>query len=340
MIPLSMQIYGTWMHNQVITAWRIWIGLLALAAVCAPAGEGVPRVPLYGMFERQVTNGKPYSNPFDFQVVELQTTFVAPSGRKMSFFGFHDGDGIGGQTGQVWRFRFMPDETGPWHYSYSWTDDTEGGSGSFEVKDTGLEGPLRVAADNPWYFMTARGKPFHARPYGMHHFLVWSPTRRMSTELGSFKEALRAKVIDRGYNMIMWPDMGDRLQRGASSAPGGNTTDSWWFDTTNTQRFSTRTFRANEDALGYCRDHGVYAFNFAGMIDQGRQYYLVNRLRHGCSAASDRQLNAFFADRSGKSERWPTEIRPVPFRRGFLSAPARPRPRPSGTGSVYLRDAV
>lgn len=267
-----METYTTRMGTQAFGGRRIWIGLLTLAAACVSAGERVPHVPVYGVFEHEVTNAKPYSNPFDFQVVELKTVFVAPSGRKLSFFGFHDGDGMGGQTGQVWRFRFMPDETGPWHYSYSWTDGTAGGSGSFTVKDTGLDGPLRVAADNPWYFMTARAKPFHARPYGMHHFLVWSPTRRMSTELVSFKQALRTKVIDRGYNMVMWPDMGDRLQRGASSAPGGNTTDSWWLDTTNTRRFSIATFRANEDVLAFCRDHGVYAFNFAGMIDQGGQY--------------------------------------------------------------------
>jgi hypothetical protein len=86
------------------------------------------------------------------------------------------------------------------------------------VADTGLEGPLRVAADNPWYFMTARGEPFHARPYGMHHFLVWSRTRRMSTVLASFNQTLKTKVIDRGCSMVMWPDMGDRLQRGAGAS--------------------------------------------------------------------------------------------------------------------------
>jgi hypothetical protein len=243
-----------------------------LAAGCASSAAAAPRVPLYGVFERQVTNAKGYSDPFDFQVVELRSTFTAPSGKTVSFFGFHNGNGKGSQTGNVWAFRFMPDEVGRWRYSYSWTDRTAGGSGSFEVSDTGLPGPLHVATDNPWYFMTARGKPFHARPYGMHHFLVWSATRRMATELASFKRALTTRVIDRRYNMVMWPDMGDRLRRGASSAPGGNTTDSWWLDATDTRRFSIAAFRANEDALAFCRDNGVYAFAFAGMLDQGSHY--------------------------------------------------------------------
>ena len=145
---------------------------LLLAVGCAyPTGAAQP-VALYGVFEQQVTNDKSYSNPFDLRVVELRTKFTSPSGKTVSFFGFHDGDGKGGQAGNVWAFRFMPDEVGRWHYSYSWTDGTEGGSGSFEVRDTGLAGPLKVATDNPWYFTAERGEPFHARPYGMHHYLV------------------------------------------------------------------------------------------------------------------------------------------------------------------------
>src|SRR5262245_23204498 len=71
--------------------------------------DAQPRVPLYGTFERQVTNTKTYSNPFDFQVVELKTLFTTPSGKTVPFFGFYDGDGKGGQTGHVWALRFMPD---------------------------------------------------------------------------------------------------------------------------------------------------------------------------------------------------------------------------------------
>lgn len=63
------------------------------------------RVELYGTFERLVSNDRTYSNPFDFREIELQTEFTAPSGRKLSFFGFHDGDGQGAQTGNVWSFR-------------------------------------------------------------------------------------------------------------------------------------------------------------------------------------------------------------------------------------------
>ncbi|MGQ0637701.1 MAG: DUF459 domain-containing protein [Planctomycetaceae bacterium] len=258
----------------------------------AAASEKSSQIELFGVFERKVVNAKTYSNPFDFQVVELTTEFTAPSGKRYSFFGFYDGDGKGGDRGPVWRFRWMPDEVGTWRYKYSWTDGTKGEAGQFTVEDTGLAGPLQVASDNSWYFMTARGKPFDARPYGMHHWLAWSKTHRMADELDEFRQALRTRVIDRGYNMVMWPDMGDRTRRGTSSSdvgygplkpgekrdastrwtPMGKPTDSWWANATDTQRFSIAAFRANEDALDFCRRNGVYAFTFSGLVDQDSEY--------------------------------------------------------------------
>ena len=161
---------------------------------------------------------------------------------------------------------------GTYRYRYSWSDGTKGGEGSFEVADTGLAGPLKIARDNPWYFMNARGESFHARPYGMHHWLIWTKTHRLTDELEGYKQALKTKVIAGGYNMLMWPDMGDRLQKGTSSDPQGRPTDSWWLSPKDTRRFSIATFKANEEALAFCRQNGIYAFTFSGMVDQGSQY--------------------------------------------------------------------
>ncbi len=260
--------------------WKPWMRaplLVGMAAACATAGEptdpggpgGGGGVPLYDIFTVAVENTTTYSNPFDFTVIELRATFTAPSGRRVEFFGFYDG-------GSTWRLRFMPDETGTWSYAYRWTDGTAGGEGSFQVTDTGLPGPLRVASDNPWYFMNARGEPFHARPYGMHHYMIRTSSHRLASELTGFTQALRREVVDRGYNVVLWPDMGDRLRRGASAADeqggGGPLTDSWWADDTNTRTFSLSAFRANEEALLFARQHGVYVLTFAGMIDQGSHY--------------------------------------------------------------------
>ena len=114
-------------------------------------------VGLYDVFEIEVINTKVYSNPFDYTVIELQATFTSPSGKQIPFFGFYDGDGNGGQTGNVWKLRFMPDEIGTWTYTYIWTDGTPGGSGSFDVVDTGLPGTLQIDSDNSWYLENSRG---------------------------------------------------------------------------------------------------------------------------------------------------------------------------------------
>jgi hypothetical protein len=122
-------------------------------------------IPKWGMFETQMTNTKSYANPFDFNEIELRATFTSPTGRLINFFGFYDGDGNGGQTGNVWKLRFMPDEIGTWTYTYTWTDGTAGGSGSFRVVDAGLPGPVRVDPQNPRWFIFANGERFYLRGY-------------------------------------------------------------------------------------------------------------------------------------------------------------------------------
>jgi hypothetical protein len=90
-------------------------GTLTLAvcfALVPLSGETQGTVGLYGIFERATTNTKPYSNPFDYRVIELRMQFTSPLGKRYEFYGFYDGDGAGGQRGKIWRFRFMPNETG------------------------------------------------------------------------------------------------------------------------------------------------------------------------------------------------------------------------------------
>jgi hypothetical protein len=73
----------------------------------------------------------PQNNPFGLQVdVEL----LNPGGELMTIPAFFDGDGSGGLDGDVWRFRFVPDQPGIWDYSVR-SDERmlDGLHGSFEV---------------------------------------------------------------------------------------------------------------------------------------------------------------------------------------------------------------
>lgn len=138
----------------------IFLTLLSVSSVSAQIS-----VPLYSMFETTVTNVNNYTNKFDFNEIQLDVTFTAPNGnRTIDFYGFHDGDGNGGQNGNIWKIRFMPDETGTWSYTYLWSGSgvkPAGGSGSFTVTaSTSTFAPIKVDPLHPHYFTDTRGNPF------------------------------------------------------------------------------------------------------------------------------------------------------------------------------------
>ena len=56
------------------------------------------------------------SNPNPFLDYRLQVIFTGPGGQVYNVPGFFDGDGNGGASGNVWRVRFTPDQSGEWSY--------------------------------------------------------------------------------------------------------------------------------------------------------------------------------------------------------------------------------
>lgn len=222
----------------------------------------IDQVGLYDIWEMQVTNSKTYSNPFNYNVIELQATFNSPSGRQINFFGFYDGDGNGGQTGNIWKLRFMPDEIGTWTYSFSWTDGTSGNSGSFVVVDNGLPGPLKVASDNSWYFETARGIPFDFRGCG---FMFWhwdfslGKFKSFIDELENYKAAIQSDINSEGCNFIYTWNSADRISRYNS------VDESWWIDQTEAGKkvFNLAVFEAWDDLLTFLKEQKVYAMPWA-----------------------------------------------------------------------------
>lgn len=138
--------------------------------------QGLPNpaiVPLWGRFETAVTNARSYANPF--ADVTLNTTFTRPDNSRVSFWGFHDGDGNGGQTGHVWKLRFMPDQVGTWSYECAFSDRMPGTSGKFQcVAEGARPGPLRVDPANRHYWIFADGTRFWARPFTAPELFVAS----------------------------------------------------------------------------------------------------------------------------------------------------------------------
>lgn len=103
--------------------------------------QEMPKVPIWGRFEAAVAGAREYVNPITD--VELRAIFRRPDKSRVSFWGFYDGDGNGGQTGNVWKLRFMPDQVGTWSYECSFSDDTPGKLTADQVRN-----PVLFASKN------------------------------------------------------------------------------------------------------------------------------------------------------------------------------------------------
>ncbi|MFC1718701.1 DUF5060 domain-containing protein, partial [Candidatus Poribacteria bacterium] len=64
-------------------------------------------------------------DPNPFLDYRLQVHFTSPSGREYNVPGYFDGDGQGGRSGDAWRVRFSPDETGEWRFQTSFRKGPE-----------------------------------------------------------------------------------------------------------------------------------------------------------------------------------------------------------------------
>ena len=78
-------------------------------------------------------NTTPYADPY--RDVSLDVTYRSPSGRRMQFWGLHDGSNL-------WKLRFMPDEVGRWNYEARLDDRSGEAAGAFECVHSDPQGTL------------------------------------------------------------------------------------------------------------------------------------------------------------------------------------------------------
>ena len=173
-----------------------------LFSLTPPIGAAAD-VPVWGLFEASVTNSNSYANRFTD--VELNATFTDPGGGEVEFFGFHDGDGEGGQVGTVWKLRFTPDQPGLWTYVYTWSDGTPGGSGSFTAVASDLPGPIYPDEENSKVWNArGRGEFIPLTIAGPGYFEVDDP--RMDGYLDFVKDSLGANGVASVLVNRVWLD--------------------------------------------------------------------------------------------------------------------------------------
>ena len=195
---------------RLLGATGLVLVLLGVSGVVSGGIFYTDDVPLYAVWQKSVTNSRGYSNPFDFNEVELQGSFTSPSGKETEFFGFYDGDGEGGQDGDVWRIRFMPTEVGTYQYSLSFSDGTgiDGNSGSFTVVESDLPGPPRLMGDNPpasYFLEDARGNPIKWKAYSISFGLAPHNNNDIpyAESWNHIKDLVDNHLLGQGYNATM-----------------------------------------------------------------------------------------------------------------------------------------
>jgi hypothetical protein len=210
----------------------------AASSLCAAPAPAAP-VEQWGIFELSLP-GPASDNPF------LDVDFSARFTHGASAFdvpGFYDGNG-------TYRVRFMPDQTGDWHYeTRSNTPALAGQSGNFTVGPPGPgdHGPVRVAAT--YHFTYADGTayfPLGTTIYRWTHVNNAREELTLHTLAGSPFNKVRMIIPP-----IQWdPALGEPL-----FFPFAGTPPLAWDFT----RFNPAFFRHLEQRVGQLRDLGIEA---------------------------------------------------------------------------------
>lgn len=218
-------------------------------------------IPLYRVFEHKVVNNNSYVNKFTD--VTLNVQYQTPSGRLYNFFGFYDGNGIGGSEGNIWKIRFMPDETGEWSYVYRWSDGTKGGSGTFNCVTEGAgRGVLKPYNKNPHWFAYNGTEPVWIKSY------YETGHGSIGQDFDWVKENVYSPLIQAGYNhlQVNWLLSLCCFDQYYKDGPEPETLNLYVYE--EGDLFGTMNldvWRRMEQHLGWLNDHNVSVHMFLGV---------------------------------------------------------------------------
>ncbi len=270
--------------RKPVRAWRF--SALAVFLLCGSAA-GVTNVNLYQRVEESMTNATSLGNPFTD--TELRLTVTAPAGRALgsafTWYGFHDGNGTGGQNGTVWKFRVLFDQPGTWTIDAGFyvpgTATLNGPTQQFVYqvssnKVAGEHGHIRVDPQNTRWLRHDDGTP-------------WAPFNFHSSMLLDRDTALAQQWIDQ-HALLGVDALAVRFHTEANQAHGvpgywhylltngsratvwlsGDPFDPQGFDYT---RFDIVSWRHNEAAIEYAHSKGVKLSIWFGISGMNRQYW-------------------------------------------------------------------
>jgi hypothetical protein len=218
---------------------------LIVLALFAPGFTATPAtaadtVEQWGVYEIAM-NGPTNGNPF----LDVQFSAVFSNGSKsVEAAGFYDGDG-------VYRVRFMPDQTGAWHYkTRSNRRALSRRTGTFTVTPPAgnNHGPVRVR--NTYHFAYADGTPFKQIGTTIYNWLD-TPEELQEETL----KTLAASPFNKARMLVTQQKTAYRKQFPPPRWPFVGTPPHDW-DLT---RFNPEYFRHYEKRLAQLRDLGIEA---------------------------------------------------------------------------------
>jgi hypothetical protein len=239
---------------------------------------------LYEMVQEAMTNDGSFDNPFT--ETELRLEVAAPNERRLGdrfrWYGFHDGDGKGGQQGDVWKFRLLLDCPGTWRVTAGFfkpgTETPNGPKRTFtyRVSDRRVRphehGHVRPDPRNPMRFAFDDGTPWV--PVSVHASMLLD-----RDDFGDMKrwidEHTRRGVDTFGVRFHAEGDshqkrLGDVRHIHYLGADGKRSNNNENLDFT---RFDVATWQHYEKAVDYAQQRGVKLFIWFGVSAINDQYH-------------------------------------------------------------------
>ena len=263
-----------------------------LAVVLAAANASVAPAFLYQRIEESLSNNQFFDNPFIETELRLQVT--APSGRPLgeafTWYGFYDGDGAGGQNGNIWKFRLLVDQPGTWTVQAGFfqpgTNISNGPqvTYTYHVESTpvpGEHGHIHVDPGNWRRFRYADGTPWVPFPV-MSSMLLGRNTavgkQWIDEHIALGVDALMVRFHDEAFRIAGNPGWWHYLLKTGNRAASWSEIGTGDKQTTHARnldytRFDLASWHHNEEMLSYAHTKGVKLAIWFGVSGINEQYW-------------------------------------------------------------------
>ena len=275
--------------------------LLIFTLIAPLVSAGAIKEQLHSVAEQQVEwKNHGLKNPFTD--AELRLHITAPDGRaggsRFDFFGFYDGDGKGGQTGDIWKFRILLDAPGPWTVQPVFVDPESGAAlpDAPALKPfhytvgfpAAHHGRISVDSEGGLRYVYADGTPFF--PFAFHASSMLDNVPEESREY--IDEHLKLGIDNltvRFHSDSRRPGLRRRYQwllsDGTSGAKWPGDADAFDYS-----RFDLSTWHYNEQFIDYALARGMHLSIWFGISGINRQYESYGPLDSRGSDLGPRQV--------------------------------------------------